>query len=112
MSVFAQRVKTTSSLDTDAVPQRLSSGEEYVRNIAREERKAQPNPYLAAEFVKPHPRLLNGLRMRRLPRSDLVVSEVGLGTLTFGEQVDKATGFQLLDLAVKEYGINFVVSLV
>jgi aryl-alcohol dehydrogenase-like predicted oxidoreductase len=43
----------------------------------------------------------------RLGRSDLSVSPVCLGTMTFGEQVDEATAFDLLDHAV-DRGINFI----
>jgi aryl-alcohol dehydrogenase-like predicted oxidoreductase len=42
-----------------------------------------------------------------LGRSDLSVSPVCLGTMTFGEQVDQATAFDLLDRAV-ERGVNFI----
>ncbi len=48
--------------------------------------------------------------MRKLPHSDLEISELGLGTLTFGEQVNKVDAGALLDKAIKEYGINFIVS--
>lgn len=47
--------------------------------------------------------------MRKLPNSDLVVSEVGLGTMTFGEQVPKLQAMELMDAAVKDYGVNFIV---
>ena len=54
--------------------------------------------------------LYKGMPMRKLGRSDLVVSRVGLGTLTFGEQVTEADTVELLDKATKEYGINLIVS--
>ena len=43
----------------------------------------------------------------RLGHSDLQVSRICLGTMTFGEQVDQPTAFTLLDHAV-ERGINFI----
>ena len=43
----------------------------------------------------------------RLGHSDLQVSRICLGTMTFGEQVDQATAFALMDHAV-ERGINFI----
>ena len=43
----------------------------------------------------------------RLGHSDLQVSRICLGTMTFGEQVDQATAFTLMDHAV-ERGINFI----
>jgi aryl-alcohol dehydrogenase-like predicted oxidoreductase len=62
----------------------------------------------------PHPR---GLRapvrhtppMQTIPlgRSDLQVTPVCLGTMTFGEQVDTATSHRILDRAV-DLGINFI----
>lgn len=50
------------------------------------------------------------MKFRRLPSSDLVVSEICYGTMTFGEQNTKEQAFELLDAATKEYGINFLVS--
>ena len=46
--------------------------------------------------------------MKRVADSDLVVSEVCLGTMTFGEQIDEVTSHALLDKATKELGINFI----
>jgi hypothetical protein len=54
--------------------------------------------------------LQDGMKMRKLPRSDLLVSELCLGTMTFGEQNTKEQSFRQLDMATKEYGINFLVS--
>ncbi len=42
-----------------------------------------------------------------LGRSDLRVTPICLGTMTFGEQVDQTAAFKILDRAV-ELGINFV----
>jgi aryl-alcohol dehydrogenase-like predicted oxidoreductase len=42
-----------------------------------------------------------------LGRSELSVSRICLGTMTFGEQVDQATAHRLLDHAVAR-GINFI----
>ena len=50
------------------------------------------------------------MKMRKLPGSDLLVSELCLGTMTFGEQNTKEQAFRQLDTATKEYGINFLVS--
>ena len=54
--------------------------------------------------------LQDGMKMRKLPGSDLLVSELCLGTMTFGEQNTKEQSFLQLDMATKEYGINFLVS--
>lgn len=48
--------------------------------------------------------------MRRLPHSELVVSELALGTMTFGDQVSQDSAMSLLDVATGELGINFIVS--
>jgi aryl-alcohol dehydrogenase-like predicted oxidoreductase len=52
--------------------------------------------------------LQEGMKMKRIADSDLIVSEVCLGTMTFGEQIDEATSHVLLDKATKELGINFI----
>jgi len=43
----------------------------------------------------------------RLGRSDLTVSPICLGTMTFGEQVDEAAAHRILDHAVAQ-GLNFI----
>ncbi len=43
----------------------------------------------------------------RLGQSDLHVTPICLGTMTFGEQVDEATAHRILDRAL-ERGINFL----
>lgn len=43
----------------------------------------------------------------QLGRSDLRVSPICLGTMTFGEQVDEATAFDILDRSL-ERGLNFI----
>src|SRR5580698_5773262 len=50
---------------------------------------------------------MNATPLRTLGRSDLQVTPVCLGTMTFGEQVDEATSHALLDRAL-ERGINFI----
>ena len=42
----------------------------------------------------------------RLGRSDLMVSPICLGTMTFGEQVSEADAFAIMDRAL-ERGVNF-----
>ena len=50
---------------------------------------------------------MNPLPLVPLGRSDLRVTPICLGTMTFGEQVDEATAHALLDHAV-ERGVNFI----
>ncbi len=47
------------------------------------------------------------MRTRRLGRTDVQVSEICLGTMTWGEQNSEQEAFQQLDLATGE-GINFI----
>jgi aryl-alcohol dehydrogenase-like predicted oxidoreductase len=47
------------------------------------------------------------MKLRRLGESDLMVSEMGLGTMTFGQQNDEAGAHAQLDLAY-EHGINLI----
>jgi aryl-alcohol dehydrogenase-like predicted oxidoreductase len=47
------------------------------------------------------------VRQRRLGRSGLVVSEIGLGTMTFGSMTDEATALRCLDRAF-DAGVNLL----
>ncbi len=46
------------------------------------------------------------MKKRRLGSSALVVSEICMGTMTFGEQADEATSFQIMDRAY-DRGVDF-----
>src|ERR671924_113236 len=46
------------------------------------------------------------MKTKRMGRTGLKVSEVCLGTMTFGRQCDEATSHAIMDTAV-EYGVNF-----
>ena len=47
------------------------------------------------------------MKRKRLGRSGLVVTDIGLGTMTFGRQTDEATAFAIMDRAV-ELGVDFL----
>ncbi len=47
------------------------------------------------------------MKTKRLGRAGLKVSEICLGTMTFGHQCDDATSFAILDRAA-DYGVNFL----
>jgi aryl-alcohol dehydrogenase-like predicted oxidoreductase len=47
------------------------------------------------------------MKQRRLGRSGLVVSEIGLGTMTFGSMADEAASLRILDSAF-ERGVDFL----
>jgi aryl-alcohol dehydrogenase-like predicted oxidoreductase len=46
------------------------------------------------------------MKYRKLGRTDLMVSEICLGTMTWGEQNTEAEGFEQMDYAISE-GVNF-----
>ncbi len=47
------------------------------------------------------------MKLVQLGQSDLFVTPICLGTMTFGEQVDEATSFDILDRALAR-GVNFI----
>jgi len=47
------------------------------------------------------------MKMRQMGRTGLMVSEVCLGTMTFGFQCDERTSFEIMDKA-QSWGINFI----
>lgn len=47
------------------------------------------------------------MNYKSLGNSELKISSIGLGTMTFGEQVDRISSFEILDLATDQ-GINFI----
>ena len=47
------------------------------------------------------------MQRRRLGKSGLVVSEICLGTMTFGLQADEAESFRIMDHAY-DNGVNFL----
>jgi aryl-alcohol dehydrogenase-like predicted oxidoreductase len=49
------------------------------------------------------------MNYRTLPNTDLCISELGLGTMNFGDQVTRTSAMKLLDEAFKDYAINFIV---
>ena len=50
------------------------------------------------------------MKIKKIPNSELLVSEISLGTMNFGEQVERSIAMQILNKATKDYGINFLVS--
>jgi len=57
---------------------------------------------------KPVPGLVNGMDYVTLGDSDLVVSKICMGTMTYGQQNSLEEGVELLNCAFDEYGINFL----
>jgi aryl-alcohol dehydrogenase-like predicted oxidoreductase len=47
------------------------------------------------------------MKLKRLGRTGLKVTEVALGTMTFGQQCDEPTSFQVMDEAAA-HGVNFI----
>jgi hypothetical protein len=54
------------------------------------------------------PSLTNGMDYVKLGDSDLLVSKVCCGTMTFGEQNTLEEGVEQLNLVFDEYGVNFL----
>eukprot|EP00961_Rhodomonas_salina_P216370 2922603-Rhodomonas_salina.2 len=48
------------------------------------------------------------MRYNKLGDSDLLVSEACLGTMTWGKQNSEEEAMRQLDIAFKEYGVNFI----
>lgn len=48
------------------------------------------------------------MRKHQLPHTDIWVTEICLGTMIFGEQVDESSSLDIMDSAIKECGINFL----
>lgn len=49
------------------------------------------------------------MKYRLLANSDLKISQIGLGTMNFGEQVMRSVAFGMLDAATKNYAVNLIV---
>jgi aryl-alcohol dehydrogenase-like predicted oxidoreductase len=47
------------------------------------------------------------VKIKRLGRTGLKVSEICLGTMTFGQQCDAKTSFEVMDMAARS-GVNFI----
>jgi aryl-alcohol dehydrogenase-like predicted oxidoreductase len=50
------------------------------------------------------------MKYNQIPNADITVSEIGLGTMNFGDQLSRSVSHNLLDLATKHYGVNLIVS--
>ena len=48
------------------------------------------------------------MRKHPLPYTEILVSEICLGTMIFGDQIDELAALAVMDSAVKEFGINFL----
>eukprot|EP00638_Chattonella_subsalsa_P006569 CAMPEP_0117759050 /NCGR_PEP_ID=MMETSP0947-20121206/15774_1 /TAXON_ID=44440 /ORGANISM="Chattonella subsalsa, Strain CCMP2191" /LENGTH=379 /DNA_ID=CAMNT_0005579417 /DNA_START=181 /DNA_END=1320 /DNA_ORIENTATION=- len=63
---------------------------------------------IPVEYVREHKDLTHGMKFRKLGSSDLVVPEICLGTMTWGMQNTEEEAHQQMDLALDEFGINFL----
>jgi len=63
---------------------------------------------IPVEYTKDNMYLANGLKFRKLGGSDLVVSEICLGTMTWGVQNTEEQAVEQMEVAVEEFGINFL----
>ena len=71
---------------------------------------ASTPPVVAAPILRnvAVPSLENGMDYVKLGDSDLEVSKVCCGTMTFGEQNTLEEGVEQLNLVFDEYGVNFL----
>src|ERR1700716_2896931 len=60
-----------------------------------------PSPPRGAGSIK------NLMKLRRMGKTGLKVSEICLGTMTFGHQCDEKTSFAIMDKAA-EHGFDFI----
>ena len=51
---------------------------------------------------------MNMITNKRIGNSDLVVTDVCLGTMTWGQQNTEEEGIAQLNMAFDEYGVNFL----
>lgn len=52
--------------------------------------------------------LQEGMRMRYIPNTETLVSELCLGTMMYGDQISEQDAIAQLDTATKVHGINFI----
>jgi aryl-alcohol dehydrogenase-like predicted oxidoreductase len=48
------------------------------------------------------------MKLRTIPSTDIKVTELCLGTMMYGDQMDETAAIEQLDRATKRYGINFI----
>lgn len=90
---------------------RLSRGNAAVQRATQRSSSNKLNEqssYESVHEVREIKGLQEGLRMRKIPNTEIVVSELCLGTMMFGDQVSKMQAAEQLDLATKTYGLNFI----
>jgi hypothetical protein len=51
-----------------------------------------------------------GVNYNTIPNTDLQVSQLCMGTATFGQEMMDEDAHKMLDMACKQYGINFLVN--
>src|SRR5882757_9907505 len=66
--------------------------------------RLHPLPLLLAK--PPLPPTIRGMNRKRLGRSGIVVTDICMGTMTFGLQADEKTSFAIMDRAM-DAGVDF-----
>lgn len=99
-------LRTTSECFA-AAKKKVTAAGDSVASTERMEVKGgtQHSSYVDKRDVKG---LQDGMKMRQLPNTNIVVSELCLGTMMYGEQISKKSALSQLDVATGEYGINFL----
>lgn len=91
-----------ASLSAGAKPGLVSG---FSMKMSTETQKIMSSPTISNKSV---PGLKNGMDYTKVGSSDLLVSKVCMGTMTFGKQNTLEEGVEQLNLAFDEYGINFL----
>ncbi|CAM9371015.1 unnamed protein product, partial [Phaeothamnion confervicola] len=100
---FGGALRTSSPLHSS-----VSSSLWYKATSRRPRRDLALTMTLTAGERKQFATLQEGMRYKRLGNSDLLVSEVCLGTMTWGNQNTDEEAAAQLSLAFDEFGVNFI----
>ena len=96
-----------SALSTVAAPAAASSSS-TTKNVGGFRDPSKDPPYNKVIKTVDAPKLKRGMDYVRLGNSELIVSKVCMGTMTYGIQNTLEEGVALLDTAFDDYGINFL----
>jgi len=100
MLAFSQSISTrTTTVNA------LSSASTSTTTTNNKPKLAVASPIISNKKV---PGLKNGMDYTYLGSSDLLVSKICMGTMTFGNQNTIEEGVEQLNMAFDEYGINFL----
>ncbi|GKY90465.1 hypothetical protein MPSEU_000020300 [Mayamaea pseudoterrestris] len=108
MPLLLRSLRFFQCLSTLLLLQHILSSAPLVAALSSTTTPARTSPYNAIVKNVFVPGLENGMDYTRLGDSDLVISKVCMGTMTFGEQNTQEEGVAQLHKAFDMYGINFL----